>query len=441
MPLALQDVDLHAGLHGAGRGEELALAGGDHAVAGDEGGGDAAQRLDGEGQRGDIHQHEALRRCTGGTGQLAAALQQAALYGGTHRHALVGVEAVARLTAQQLFYLTLNGRHPGAAAHQKHLAQLGGRDAGVPQCVLHRGHGPGQQVAGYHFELGAGESQVEMVGAVLAHCDEGEIELGREGAGQLLLGLFSLFLQAAHGGGVAGEVDAVRFLELCHRVLHDALVEVVTAQTGIAAGSQHREGAVLDLDDGDIEGAAAEVVDQDLLGCFVVESVGHGCGGRLVDDAQDIQARDAARVLRGLALAVVEVGRDSDDGLRHRLAQIALGVAADLGQDHGADLLRGQVLAVDVDAVVAAHMPLDAGHRPSGVGGELALGRAAHQPLAVLGKRHHTGGGAFALCVGDNDGLAALHHGYAAVGGAKVNTDHFAHSGRPLCFCDAHIFS
>ena len=99
MPLALQDVDLHAGLHGAGRGEYLALAGGDHAVAGDEGGGDAAQCLDREGQRGDVHQHKALRRCTGSAGQLAAALQQTALHSGTHRHAFVGVEAVARLAA------------------------------------------------------------------------------------------------------------------------------------------------------------------------------------------------------------------------------------------------------------------------------------------------------------------------------------------------------
>ena len=75
-----------------------------------------------------------------------------------------------------------------------------------------------------------------------------------------------------------------------------------------------------------------------------------------------------------------------------------------------------------------------------GVGGKLALCRAAHQTLAVFGERHHAGGGALSLCVGDDDGLAALHHCHAAVRGAKVNTDHSAHSGRPLCFCDAHIF-
>ena len=267
-----------------------------------------------------------------------------------------------------------------------------------------------------------------MVGAVLPHRDEGQVELGAGRAGKLLLRLFGLFLQAAHGGGVAAQVDAVGLLELRHGVLHDPLVEVVAAEVGVAAGGQHREGAVLDLDDGDIEGAAAEVVDQDLLGCFVVEAVGHGCGGRLVDDAQDIQARDAARVLRGLALAVVEVGRDSDDGLRHRLAQIAFGVAADLGQDHGADLLRGQILAVNADPVIGTHVALDAGDGAAGVGRKLALGCAAHQTLAVLGKGHHAGGGALALCVGDDDGLAALDHCHAGVGRSKVDSDHFAHT-------------
>ena len=120
------------------------------------------------------------------------------------------------------------------------------------------------------------------------------------------LAFFGLFFQASHGGGVAGEVDAVRFFELCHGVFHDALVEVVAAEAGIAAGGQHRKGAVFDLDDGDVEGAAAEVIDQDLLGRFVVKAVGHGGGGRLIDDAQDVQACDAARILGGLALAVVK---------------------------------------------------------------------------------------------------------------------------------------
>ena len=153
--LTLQHVDLHAGLHGACRGKDLALAGGDHAVAGDQRGGHAAQRLNGEGQRGHIHQHQTLCGGTGSTSQLAAALQQTALHGGTHGHALVRVQAVAGLAAQQLPHLALHGGHAGAAAHQQHLAQLAGGDAGIPQGVLHRGHGTGQQVTGHHLELRA----------------------------------------------------------------------------------------------------------------------------------------------------------------------------------------------------------------------------------------------------------------------------------------------
>ena len=263
---------------------------------------------------------------------------------------------------------------------------------------------------------------------VLTHRDKGQVQLGRGRTGKLLFGLFRFFLQPSHGGGVAGQVDAVRLFELGHRVLHDALVKVVAAQMGIAAGGQHRKGAVLDLDDGHIKGAAAKVIDQDLLRGFVVQTVGHSGGGRLVDDAQHVQSRNAACILRGLALAVVKIGGHGDNGLGHRLAQIALGVPADLGKDHGADLLRGKIPAVNVCPVVRAHVSLDAGDRAPGIGGDLALGRTAHQTLAVLGKGHYAGGGALALCIGDDHGLAALYYCHTGIGRTQINADHFAHT-------------
>ena len=347
---------------------------------------------------------------------------------------------MAGLLAQQLFHLPLHGGHPGAAAHQQHFAQLAGGDAGVPQGVLHRLDGAGEQVSRHHLELRPGDREIQMMGPVLAHRDERQVELGRRGAGKLFFGLFGLFFQPAHGGRVPGQVDAVGFLELGHGVFHNALVKVVAAQVGVAAGGQHRERAVFNLNDGDVERAAAQVVDEDFLGRLVVQAVSHSRRRGLVDDAQDVQARDAAGVLGGLALAVVKVGGHRDDGFRHRLAQIALGVPADLGQDHGADLLRSQVLAVDVHPVIGAHVALDAGDGAPGVGGDLALGRAAHQPLAILGKGYHAGSGPLALRVGNDNGLAALDHCHTGVGGTQVNSDHFAHFRRPLCFCSACIF-
>src|SRR5205085_329669 len=76
-----------------------------------------------------------------------------------------------------------------------------------------------------------------------------------------------------------------------------------------------REDALADLQDRHVERAAAEVVDRDrLFLALAVEAVGERGGGRLVDDAQGLEAGDLAGVLGRLALAVVEVGRDGDDG-------------------------------------------------------------------------------------------------------------------------------
>ena len=63
-------------------------------------------------------------------------------------------------------------------------------------------------------------------------------------------------------------------------------------------------------------------------------------------------------------------------------------------------------------------MVIDGSDGTVGVGDGLALGHLAHHPLAVLGEGDDRGGGAVAFRVGDDDGLAALHHGHAGVGGS-----------------------
>ena len=138
-------------------------------------------------------------------------------------------------------------------------------------------------------------------------------------------------------------------------------------------------------------------------------------GGGLVDDPLHIQAGDLARILGGLALGVGKVGGDGDDRLGDCLTQIGLGVRLQLLKDHGADLLRGVLLAVDAHLVVRAHLTLDGDDGAVGVGDGLTLGHLAHHTLAVLGKCHYRGGGAVALCVGDDDGFAALHDSHTAV--------------------------
>ena len=105
------------------------------------------------------------------------------------------------------------------------------------------------------------------------------------------------------------EVDAVRLLELGDHPVDDQVVDVVAAEVRVAVGRDDLHDVVADLEDRDVERAAAEVVDGDDLVLLLVEAVGERRRRRLVDDALDLEAGDAAGVLRGLALGVVEVRR------------------------------------------------------------------------------------------------------------------------------------
>ena len=308
--------------------------------------------------------------------------------------------------------------------------QVAGLQARVLQRLARRAHRTLHQVRGQLVEFGACQRGIKMLRAVGVRRDERQVD-GRAGhAGQLDLGLFGGLLQALRGHFVLAQVHAVLFLELIGQPVDDTLVKVIAAQMRIARSGKHFGDAVAHLDDGDVERTAAKVVDHDLLVVFFVRAVGKSRGRRLVDDALDLQAGDGAGILGGLALAVVEVRRYGDDRLGDLFAQIALGVRFQLGQNHGADLLRGVFLAVDVHFIVRAHMALDGSDGTVGVGDGLALCHLAHQALACFGEAHDGRRGARALGVGDDDGLAALDDGNTAVCGAKVDTNNLAHNSQ-----------
>jgi hypothetical protein len=242
-------------------------------------------------------------------------------------------------------------------------------------------------------------------------------------------------------------------LELGHQPIHDALVEVVAAQVCVAVGGLHFELAravhVVQLEDGDVVRAAAQVEHGDLLvGLLVlVEAVGEGRRGGLIDDAEHVEAGDLAGVLGGLALCIVEVGRDGNDGLRDAMAEVVFGGLLHLLQDHRRDLGRRVALATHFDRghVVRAgddfvgyprllglgfrgalaHEALDREDRILRVGDGLALGDLAHQALAVFREADDRRGCATALGVWNHHGIATFQHGHHRVGGSEVDADNF----------------
>ena len=219
----------------------------------------------------------------------------------------------------------------------------------------------------------------------------------------------------------------------------------------VAAGGLDLEDPLAELQDGDVEGAAAEVEDEDGLVLFLVHAVGQGRGGRLVDDPLDVEARDLARVFGRLALGVLEVRRHGDDRVGHLLAEVVLGVLLQFLEGHRADLRRRVALLADLyldvpagtrlhvvpDATglgldvaeTPAHEALDRVNGAVRVRHRLPPGELAYEPVpAPLVERHHGGRRPLPLGVGDDRRVTPLQHRHAAVGGSQVYAYALAHA-------------
>ena len=128
-----------------------------------------------------------------------------------------------------------------------------------------------------------------------------------------------------------------------------APVPVGAAEVGVAVGAQHRHPAGADPDHGGVERPAAQVVDQHgLLGARAGEVVVDRRRDRFRQDPDDVEPRDPAGVLGGLALAAAEVGRNGDDDLVDRPVRVGRGVGGELAEDERGDLLGCVDLAVEL---------------------------------------------------------------------------------------------
>ena len=292
-----------------------------------------------------------------------------------------------------------------------------------------------------------------MLGAAGVGGHIGQIDLGRDRRRQLDLRLLGGLLEALKGLRIGAQVNPLVLLELREEPVHDPDVEVVAAEVRVAVRRLDLEDALAELQDRDVEGAAAQVVDGDLLVLLLVQAVGQRRGGRLVDDSLYVEAGDAARVLGRLALRVVEVGRHCDDRLGHLLAEVRLRVRLELLEDHRGDLgrrVRPPVGERNPDAVgrcvlldgvgderpgvlhlgvvpAATHEALDRVDSVGGVGDRLALRELADEALARLRERDDRRNGPAALGGRDDGRLATLHDRDDRVRGAEVDADDLAH--------------
>src|SRR5690554_3572856 len=95
----------------------------------------------------------------------------------------------------------------------------------------------------------------------------------------------------------------------------------------VTSSAEHLEDALVNRQERNIESAATEIVDNDvtLANVGLIQTVGNGGRGGLVDDTEDVEAGNDTGILGSLALVVVEVGGDGDDGVGNLLSKVALG--------------------------------------------------------------------------------------------------------------------
>ncbi len=428
---ALQDLDFDARLVVGVSGKRLRLLGRDRRVAGDHRRRHGTGGFDRQRQRSHVEQEDVLN----------VALDHAALNGRADGDDFIRIHTLVGLLVDQLAGHFNDAGHAGHAADEHEFIDVRGCDLGIVETGCHRLHRALGESVGELFELGAGQILADVLRTGLVRRDERQIDFVGLGGGKGDLGLFGFFLETLNRVRLSLEVDAGFGFEFGQEPIHDRVVPVIAAEVGVAVGRFDFEHAVADFEHGDIERAAAQVINRDLLVGLLVEAVSERGRRRLVHDAEHFETRDATGVLGGMALAVVKVSRNGDDRLGDFLAELGFGVGLELGQNEGGNFLRGigLLLAIDGDfnrgvavlglhdlvrhagmfvlgfRVLAAHEALDGEDGVLRVRDCLAFRRLAHEPLAGFGKRDNGRSRPRALGIFENHRLAIFHDCHTGV--------------------------
>jgi hypothetical protein len=153
------------------------------------------------------------------------------------------------------------------------------------------------------------------------------------------------------GLGVSADIDLVLLLELLGEVLSEGIVEVTTTKVTVIGGGLDVQLTLAELNNG---GSVIGVTDIDegdtaglLLGAGQVElgdTVTQSGGSGVVDEAEGIETGNVSRIDHRTALNVGEPGGNADSDVGHGQTELLGGGVLDLGQEHGDQLSRGELL-------------------------------------------------------------------------------------------------
>ena len=346
----------------------------------------------------------------------------------SHGNTLHGVDSTLDLRSDDGLDEALDDGHPGGSSNHDDLVDVVVGETCIADCLDDGSLASRDDGLDELLQLCPGEGLDEVLGSGCVCGDEGQVDLGLHGGGELDLRLLTSLPDSPEGHVVLGEVESGLVLEGVHDVLGQSLIHVRSTELGVSAGGEDLEDSVAEVHDGDIEGSSSEVEDHDLLlDIGLVQSVCECSGGGLVDDTDDLETCDCSSILGCLPLVVVEVCGDGDDRLVDSLCKVCLCILLDLLEDECGDLLGGVLLSECGDLLVGSHLPLDVLDGSIGVGHSLPACRLSDEELTVVCECYVRGErltpDACSLRTGDHCGPSSLHDGGGRVASSEIDSD------------------
>jgi hypothetical protein len=168
-----------------------------------------------------------------------------------------------------------------------------------------------------------------------------------------------------------------------------------------------------------------------------------GGGGRLLEDADDVEAGELTGLACGLDLGRVEVGGHGDDGaddgrveggvagLERLCGERFFHAIAELDEDLRRDLLGRELVGPDGDGRLLAHLALDGLDRRCAGAALGASGVPDDEGVGLVVPRHGGGHGAPAEAIGVDDELAlgGRKPGDLGVGRPEIDADSAVEEG------------
>src|SRR5437899_3530502 len=311
---ALENVDVNAGLIVDAGGVKFLRARGDRGVARDNFCYRAAVSFDAKRKRRNVEQQHSFY----------ALIENAGLRGGAQRHDLIGIQFDVRLAAEKFLDGAADQRSARGAAHENDFVHVGGLELRVGESLLDGAHGAVDDGSNKGVESAACELVNEDFAIWQCKTKRGGLSLG-----ELMLHVDQRFAKLLRELAVRREID---FIVLENQFVDKSLqkiVDVVAAEMGVAVGGENLIDVAVaggnELENGDIEGAATEIVHGDFAALLLVKAIGERGRSGLVDEAENFEAGNFASVLGGLALGIIEIRGDSDDGAVDGFAEVGLG--------------------------------------------------------------------------------------------------------------------